>query len=179
MNRWMLVRRLSVLVLAAALTACSEPTAPSLSETGDGAAKADAISIGLLQCPTNQSQSTFALLGGAGGVVSLGTTEITVPQGALPALGLTLIRLTIPASQYVEINVTVNELVHFDFALPVSVAIDYGRCTRSDIDRAPLTVWYIDPVTKAFIADMGGVDDKVARTITFETDHFSGYAIAQ
>jgi hypothetical protein len=40
-------------------------------------------------------------------------------------------------------------------------------------------VWHIDPLTKTFLEDMGGVDDKVARTVTFSTDHFSGYAIAQ
>lgn len=179
MNKWTLVRRLHVLLLAAALTACSEPTAPSVSESVDGTSNISLQSGGLVACPTNESQSTFDLLGGGGGIVALGGTQVIIPDGALPSLGLSLVRLRIPASSYVEIDVSVNDLVDFDFHRPVTVVIDYSRCTRSDIDRAPLTVWYINPVTKAFIADMGGVDDKVARTVTFQTDHFSGYAIAQ
>lgn len=181
MNRWTRIRRLRFVALAAAVTACSEPTAPSFSNaasTNDAPAAA-AVSGGLVECPTNESQSTLALVGVGGGTVSLGGTQIVIPQGALPLFGLNLISLRIPASQYVEVDVRVNGLVHFVFQQPVTVSIDYGRCTRSDIDRAPLTVWYIDPVTKAFIADMNGVDDKVARTVTFTTDHFSGYAIAQ
>jgi hypothetical protein len=89
------------------------------------------------------------------------------------------VTLTVPPSKYVEIEVRVNGLPHFQFAQPVTVVLDYSRCTRSDIDRAPLSVWNIDPLTKALLEDMGGVDDKSARTVTFTTDHFSGYAIAQ
>jgi hypothetical protein len=179
MNRWTLIRRLHVVALAAAVIACSEPTAPPLSSATDDTPAIAAGSSGLVECPTNETQSTLALVGAGGGTVSLGGTRIDIPEGALPALGLSLISLRMPASQYVEVDVRVNGLVHFQFAKPVAVAIDYGRCTRSDIDRVPLRVWYINSVTKAFIADMGGVDDKSARTVTFETDHFSGYAIAQ
>lgn len=179
MNRWTQIRRLHAVALTAAVIACSEPTAPSFSNTGDAAPAAVAISGGLVECPTNQTQSTFALVGAGGDVISLGGTQIIIPDGALPLFGLNLITLRIPASQYVEIDVQVNGLAHFLFQKPVTVVIDYGRCTRSDIDRIPLTVWYINPVTKAFIANMGGVDDKVTRTVRFETDHFSGYAIAQ
>ncbi|MGQ0714289.1 MAG: hypothetical protein ACT4PJ_11205 [Gemmatimonadaceae bacterium] len=179
MNKWTRVRRLQAVVLAAALTACSEPTAPSLSEANNQPSQLSLTSRGLVICPTNESQTTFALVGGLGGTISLGGTQITFPQGALPSLGLSLVRLSIPASQFVEIDVSVNGLVHFAFGAPVRVVIYYGRCSRSDIDRSPLTAWYINPVTKAFIADMSGVDDKAARTVTFETDHFSGYAIAQ
>lgn len=179
MNRWTVIRRLHVVALAATLIACSEPTAPSLSSTADDPPVAAVSSGGLVECPTNQTQSTVQLVGVDGGIVSLGGTQIIIPKDALPLLGLNLISLRIPASQYVEIDVRVNGLVHYVFRQPVRVAIDYGRCTRSDIERSPLTAWYIDPVTKGFLADMGGVDDKVARTVTFTTDHFSGYAIAQ
>lgn len=179
MNTWMLVRRLSVVAFAAAVTACSEPTAPPSSPALEDAPAALTVSGGLVACPTNESQSTLALVGSLGGTVSLGGTQIIFPPGALPSLELSLISLTIPASQYVEINVRVNGLIHFDFGAPVTVVMDYSRCSRSDIDRAPLTAWYIDPATKAFIRDMDGVDNKGARTVTFETDHFSGYAIAQ
>lgn len=179
MNRWTRIRGLQLVALVAVVTACSEPTAPSFATAVNDAPAVAAVSSGLVECPTNETQSTFALVGTDGGVISLGGTRIEIPAGALPLLGLNLISLRIPASQYVEIEVRVNDLAHFVFQKPVKIVIDYGRCTRSDIDRAPLRAWYINPVTKAFIADMGGVDDKVARTVTFATDHFSGYAIAQ
>ncbi|HUF13752.1 MAG TPA: hypothetical protein VMN78_11675 [Longimicrobiales bacterium] len=34
------------------------------------------------------------------------------------------------------------------------------------------------PATGALLQNMGGVDDKENRTVTFRTDHFSGYAVA-
>ena len=46
------------------------------------------------------------------------------------------------------------------------------------VDAAPLTVWYIDSETKAPLENMGGVDEKLTRTITFVTSHLSEYAIA-
>jgi hypothetical protein len=178
MVRWTIVRRFTLAALAAALTACSEPTAPEPSAaartllTGEG-------KPGLVQCPTDESQSVSALLGVLGGEVSVGGHRVIVPPDALPLLGLSLVTLTVPASKYVEIEVRVNGLPHFQFAQPLTLVVDYSRCSRSNIDHEPLRVWYIDPVTKAFIEDMGGVDDKIARTVTFATDHFSGYAVAQ
>lgn len=172
-----ILRRFRLLALVAALTACSEPTSPGPSAT--------ALTLlpeprpGLVQCPTDVSLTASAFLGALGGEVSAGGHRIVVPPDALPLLGLSLVTLTVPPSKYVEIEVSVNGLPHFQFAQPLTLVIDYSRCSRSNIDREPLRVWYIDPVTHAFLEDMGGVDDKVARTVTFTTDHFSGYAVAQ
>lgn len=77
-----------------------------------------------------------------------------------------------------EVDITADGSAHFSFRSPVTVSVSYARCTRSDIDKAPLTVWYIDAATKALLQNMGGTDDKVARTVTFITDHLSGYAVA-
>ena len=52
------------------------------------------------------------------------------------------------------------------------------RCSRTNIPRGPLSVWLVDPATGEMFENMGGVDDKLTRTVTFVTDHFSGYAIA-
>ena len=178
MIRWTVVRRFASVAFAAALTACSEPTAPAPSPAARSLAF-DLAKSSLIQCPSDISQTASALLGVLGGEVSVGDTRVIIPPDALPLFGLSLVTLTVPPSKYVEIEVRVNGLPHFQFAQPVTVVIDYGRCTRSDIDRDPLRVWHIDPLTKTFLEDMGGVDDKVARTVTFSTDHFSGYAIAQ
>ena len=179
MDRGKMIRRFTLAALAAVFTACSEPgtapaSAPAASIFPDELRKSS-----LVECPTDVTETTTAVLvGGALGEVILGGNRIIVPADALP-VGLWVVTLTAPASKYVEIEATVNGLPGFTFSAPIEVVIDYSRCTRSNIDREPLRVWYIDSVTKQFLADMGGVDDKDARKITFTTDHFSGYAVAQ
>ena len=86
--------------------------------------------------------------------------------------------VTVPASKYMEVEISVAGSEHFTFELPVVVTLSYDRCTRSAADLLPMTAWYIDSETKDLLAPMGGMDDKVARTVTFTTGHLSGYAIA-
>ena len=177
MVRWTLIRRFALVALAAGITACSEPaTAPEIqaaapnligSETGPS----------LLQCRRTLFDVTWGLIGPLGGVLSLNGNTITVPPLALNQLAFITIRQ--PSTPFVEVEVRVNGRDHFQFDAPLTVAIDYSRCADWRIGPEPLTVWQIDPDTKAFIADMGGVDDRAARKISFTTDHFSGYAIAQ
>lgn len=180
MVRWSLVRRFTLTALAAAFTACSEPTgtAPSPSALTLFPEEPPKKSA-LIECPTDVSESASALLGFLGGDVSVGGHLVSVPEGALPLFDLSLVTLTVPASQYVEVEVNVNGLPYV-FAQPVKIVIDYSRCSRSDIDHAPLTAWYINSLTKEPLEQMeGAVDDKTARNVTFFTDHFSGYAVAQ
>ena len=180
MVRWTVVRRFTLTALAAAFTACSEPTAPHPSASPFLFPLPDLSGSGLIECRTDVSESASLNLDARGGTVSVGGYSVTVPAGALPDLGLFNVSLTVPASKYVEVEVRVNGLPHFTFLTPVTVVIDYSRCTRSDIDREPLRVWQIDPLTNLFIREMPGVlDDKIARTVTFTTGHFSGYAVAQ
>jgi len=133
-------------------------------------------STGLVQCPTDLSFSAQDLVTSLGGLVSAAGSSISLPAGAV-ALP-TLITLTVPASKYVEIDVKANNLASFLFDQPVSITIDYSRCSRSNIDREPLEVWHIDPLTKQLIEQMESVDDKENRSITFTTGHLSAYAIA-
>jgi len=132
----------------------------------------------LIQCPTSQTLRSLPtlVLPLVESIVSIGNTSITIPAGAV--LSPTLITVTVPASKYMEISVRANNLTHFIFQQPVEVTIDYSRCTRSDIDRAPVEVWYINVLTKQMIENMGGVDDKANRRITFRTGHLSNYAVA-
>jgi hypothetical protein len=130
----------------------------------------------LVECPTSETLTTQAIIGPLGGTVSLGGTSIRIPLGAVTVP--TLITVTVPASRFVEVEVQANDLISFLFQTPVSITIDYSRCNRSDVDQAPLTVWYIDSATKEPLENMGGQDDKSRRRITFETGHLSGYAIA-
>lgn len=127
-----------------------------------------------VECPTAVTQSVSGLIGPLGGVLSVGGSSVTIPLGAV--LLPKTFTLTIPSSQYMEIEVTAADVEHYVFQKPVTMTIDYSRCTRNDIEHAPLTIWYWDGST--LIDDMGGTDDKVARTVTFGTPHLSGYVIA-
>ena len=165
---------LSIAVAALLLaTSCGEQraTAPSPS----GSLSKDAVPS-LLECPTNQATSTTGVVDLLGGSVFLGTTGITLPAGALTTP--TLFQVSVPASQYMEIDVSAVGFQTFLFQQPVTITIDYSRCSRSDIDQKTLHVYHIDPLTHELLEDMGGVDDKVSQQITFTTTHLSGYAVA-
>lgn len=130
----------------------------------------------LVQCPTDQTQRTQAVVGLLGGTVQLGATAIRIPPGALTVP--TLITLTVPASKYVEIEVQAEDFTSFLFQQPVSISIDYSRCRHSAVLRHTLTAWQIDPLTKALLEKQTSRDDKASRTVTFTTGHLSGYAVA-
>ena len=140
------------------------------------ASRSDGSSPTLVECPSNETTTTSAVVGLLGGAINLGGTNITIPGGALTEP--TLLQVTIPASRYMEIDVTAVGFTSFVFQQPVSVTIDYSRCARSDLDQQTLHVWHIDPITKQLLDDMGGTDDKASRRITFTTGHLSGYAVA-
>jgi hypothetical protein len=76
----------------------------------------------LLPCPASQSTSANGLLGLLGGIVSLGGNAVALPFGAVSLP--TLITLRVPASSYVEVEVTANDLLSFVFRRPVSITID-------------------------------------------------------
>jgi hypothetical protein len=166
----------SKLALVATLigVACSEPATSAVSSR---AALSNASSGPVLvACPVDSTVQASAVITPLGGIVSAGGTSITVPAGAV--LVPTTISVTVPASKYMEVDITANGAEHFTFQVPVTVSVGYSRCSRSNIDKSALSVWHIDTATKALLQNMGGTDDKTARTVTFSTDHLSGYAIA-
>ncbi len=177
MVRWTVVRRFTTVALAAALTACSEPTtAPTFDEPAPSLSGTQTAS-GLLECRRTLFDVTWGLVGPLGGLISLDGHSISVPPLALDRV--VLVALRTPSTRFVEVEARVNGRDHFEFGQPVTVTLDYSRCQPWQIGPEPLTVWQIDPDTKEFIRDMGGVDDRANRRISFTTDHFSGYAVAQ
>jgi hypothetical protein len=169
----------AVVVLAAGGASCTSDrlAAPQASDPSSLHGLFGGSVPSLITCPSEGSQSATALIDPLlGGVLAAGTTSVVIPAGAV--LAPTAFTLTVPSSKYVEIEVTAQGSDHFVFQTPVTVTIDYGRCSRSDIDKGPLSVWNIDPVTKALLEPMVSVDDKLSRTIIFSTIHFSGYAVA-
>ena len=182
-TRW---RRSVGSVLAGALlvlgASCSDaPTGPRTPAPADGSSKLLGLPIfgsspKLLSCPTSETQSATALIGSLGGSLSLLGTSVTIPGGAL--LDDTSVELTIPAGQYMEVDLSVNNGQHINFLQPVVVTIDYSRCNRWSTLFKLLSVWNIDQDTKALLQNMGGIDNKLTQSITFVTPHFSGFAIA-
>jgi|SRR3954469_14350927 len=172
-SMWCAKTRLATLAALLFAVSCGEgrATAP-----GTVSSRSENSGPSLVECPTDQSVTASALVGLLGGTVQIGATSITIPDGALSVP--TLIRVTVPPSRFMEIDVTAVGFTSFLFQKPVTVTIDYSRCNRSDIDQQTLHVWHIDPVTKQLLEDMGGSDDKAARRITFTTGHLSGYAVA-
>lgn len=176
-------RRVAITLTVALLvlsSSCGEsPTAPPTPANGNDPSRLLGLSWGspkLLVCPSSQTQSTTALIGTDGGSLSLGGTSVSIPLGAL--LDQTTVELTIPAGQYMEVDLTVNGGQHISFLQPVVVTIDYSRCNYWYTLTKFLSVWNIDPDSKALLQNMGGIDNKLLQSITFTTPHFSGFAIA-
>jgi len=167
------IRLIVVGATALVATACRDAVGP---------AGPDPLLIGgsagptLLECPTTTTQSSSLLFTSLGGTVTVAGSAIVVPLNGLTDAAT--VTLTVPASRFMEINARVNGEEHFQFALPVTVIIDYSRCTRRNLWK-PLTVWLIDSQTKALLEQMPAIDNPITRQITFLTDHFSSYSVAQ
>ena len=174
MHKFPLTRagRALLLLGVATVTACDVPegtyvpSEPQLST---------AATPSLLSCPSSVSQAGGGRVLPLGGIVALGGNVVSVPLGAI--LGLTEIEIEVPASEHMLVELKANGQEHWQFLSPVTVTIDYGRCAIGLLDP-PVTVWHVDPQSGELLEHMGGVDNRAAKTITFLTDHFSGYAIA-
>lgn len=129
-----------------------------------------------LECPVDQTLSASGSIDALGGTVAVGGHSVTLPMGAV--LLPRTITLTVPAGNYMAIDLKVDGAEHFQFEAPVSVTIDYSRCTRNNIQKTPLTAWYWDAGTATLLERMNATDDRSASRVHFETDHFSGYVVA-
>lgn len=129
----------------------------------------------LLVCPSTESFTASAVIGREGGSLSAGGATITLPQKAVSRP--TLFTLTVPASQFVEVEIVAEDRPHFNFDKRVVITLDYSRCGE-DVEEKPLSAWHIDTRSKALLDEMPGRKGLHDRAITFGTDHLSGYALA-
>lgn len=148
----------------------------NLPESGPASEKLLSFTPKPLVCPASTEATTTAEVGPLGGLVSAGGTSISIPAGAL--LQTVTLTVTVPASNYMEIDISVAGADHFIFESPVVVTVSYARCNRSNIDLLPLTAWHFDTETRALLERMPSVDDKLTRSVTFVTGHLSGYILA-
>jgi len=129
----------------------------------------------LLVCPSTETFTASAVIGREGGSLSVGGATMTLPQKAVNRP--TLFTMIVPASQYVEVEIVAENRPHFNFDKRVSITLDYSRCS-ADADEKPLTAWHIDPSSKRLIEQMPGRRDRRSNSVSFGTDHLSGYALA-
>jgi hypothetical protein len=174
------IRPLALAFVALAAVACGEGiTDVSSSVHASRRLRADeAANVHLLRCPSPTSEfDALALVDDWGGTIAGEHAALLVPFAAVD--DDVSITIESPASPYLEVSLHVAGYEHYTFDRPVTVTIDYSRCAESAIaSHAALRVIYVDTETKYPLEDMGGVVDSVARTITFQTGHFSSYAVA-
>lgn len=163
-----------LLTVLLGITACDapefggEPAEPQLSSVSAAT---------LLECTVATPGAAQAvILAGAGGTIELGGNSVVVPAEAL--LDPTEIAIAVPESPHVRVDLTADGQEHWQFQAPVTITIDYSRCDQSTYAGKTLSVWLLDSESGALVEHMGGTDNRTARQITFTTDHFSGYAIA-
>lgn len=169
-----LFRSISVAAAALFLVSCDAPEPTAALAPGDALRSTTSGAI-LLECPTDVTKSVTGTIDLLGGTLELDGHQVVFPANAV--LLPTEFTLTVPASNYLEIKVKPVGADSYEFSKPVSLTMSYSRCTRSNVDKKSLKIFYIDSGTKAILENMGGTDNKTARTVTTDTDHFSGFSV--
>jgi hypothetical protein len=130
-----------------------------------------------LFCPSSEAFTTSSVVGPLGGLLEIGGVSVSIPVGAL--LSDVNVILTVPASNNMEIDVTVEGTQSFLFELPITVTVSYQRCRLGLFSFfRPISAWHFDPETRELLERMPSIDNKLLRTVTFTTGHLSGYILA-
>jgi hypothetical protein len=174
------IRGLVTATLALTVLSCESSRITSVEPKEVAAEPSDLLGLPIfprkLYCPTSTAQSATQEIGPLGGIISVAGTSISVPLGAL--LNTVTMTVTVPASNWMEIDVSVAGVESFLFESPVAVTVSYARCTSVWLLTPPLTAWYINSETKALISPMPSVDNRLLRTVTFTTGHLTGFILA-
>src|SRR5262249_40346376 len=104
-NLGSVLKQLGAAAFVMIITSCGGATSPTDSSANSKGLLADSTLPSLVECPTNTTLQTHATIGTLGGVLNLAGTSVSIPVGAL--LAPTEIVLTIPASTYMEIDISV------------------------------------------------------------------------
>ncbi|MBX6331790.1 MAG: hypothetical protein IRY91_08080 [Gemmatimonadaceae bacterium] len=165
-------------LITVALVACNDAATGPRSTTTP-LVSADVIvqgSVAFVGCPQDTTLVGHAVIGPQGGTLSVGDSRIDIPAGVLTED--TPFTMTVPAGSLIRVDVSVDGVAHYQFSAPVSITIGYSRCRMRVLSLSPYTAWYIDSNTLLPIAPMGGDDNRSDYSLTFTTNHLSGYAIA-
>ena len=170
-----LMAGLAVAVVAAyVFTGCGEgsqeaaPVEPELTRVSSLSALTAPL------CPVAEESSVRAEILPRGGTVSLHGHSVYFPPGAVREP--VEVKLTVPASQYVEVDIQVNGQEHYRLARPVLATLSYERCDAEAL-RGRFAVWHVDGRSHRLLERMGSLDDEANRSVSFVTNHFSRYVV--
>jgi len=168
-------------LLGLMLVACDEPAATDPIETApESEIVAPQLNVAMMSVAPMHCHSDFPLLGHGvvtpdGGTVQAGKSRVEVPAGAVTAP--TTITMILHASPYALIEMRANGQDHFEFEKPIEVSVDYARCEMPG-DGAGRTVWYVDEDLGVPVEAMATTDHPAEGRLSFTTDHFSVYMVA-
>ena len=115
------VRRVAAVGLAlTGLAACADRDSARLPATGPTLDLANGAA--LVSCPTSESRSATGTIGSLGGTLSVAGSSITLPAGAVPLP--VEFTLTVPASDYMAVEITAGGEEHLIFDHLVTIQID-------------------------------------------------------
>ena len=161
-----------------ALAACADPASITRSPDAVQLAKSVAKKKGEpLACATSGRKKAHGTIGPEGGTIAIGNTIFTLPAGAVTAPQK--FEVEVPRSQYLEIEVNAKGYDSFQFEKPVTVTVDYSRCSIPDLAKLPIAMFHKDEATGALLEEMNTVVNEQSRTITFTTPHLSVYILAE
>jgi hypothetical protein len=176
-------RVLSVLVLAGALSlaSCSslaEPTAladdaPSSALLGGNGLLGTSIGSGLLACDPLPFAADSAVIGPAGGSLTVGPHTLTVPVGALASPVLITAEAPIGAVNSVRFG---PEGLQFAAGKPATLTLSYANCPLLG-SVLPKRIAYTTDLL-SILSYVISVDDLVHRRVSGSLEHFSRYAVA-
>src|SRR5690606_42084232 len=109
--------------------------------------------------------------GSMGGTLALHGHSVYFPPGAV--MMPVEVELTVPASQHVEVDITVNGEESFRLARPVLVPVSYDRCGAQAPAGGRMTAWHYDRATARLLEELGGRDDPASRAVSCGTSHFA------
>lgn len=184
-----LLRGLALPALAALLSSCAEAGDPAPLAPADAPSLASSSSATLLECSTSSTLAVSDTIDLLGGTLKLtdefgGVHEVVFPANAVSTP--LIFTLTVPASKYVEVDVTATDpltgdttSVFFPADAQPTLAISYKRCTRSNTANKALGLYHIDPVTDAVLEGPFGAKEGSSTDprVTGQVPHFSDYAI--
>ncbi len=166
-----MVRGLLLGVAVAAFAACADQ-APVTSAPAAAAplkpGRLLGLDVSLVSCTPMAAASASALIGPAGGTITVGPHTLVIPAGALAS------SVTITASAPSD---TVN-VVNFGpqgltFAVPAQLTLSYANCGL----LSGLQIAYTDD-NLDILQLLPSVDNVLGQTVSAGIQHFSGYAVA-
>ena len=154
-----------------------EPVAPELASASTSLESADGSVWQLIE-GLEEMGGTHAIIGAAGGELTLGQQTLIVPAGAVDAPTLftmkksgSKLRVSLTASR-----VTANDVGSAGFAKPLDLIFSYGAVASLPGDPGDLVIVWIRP--DGVYEPQPTTVNTLDRTVTGEIIHFSEYALA-